>query len=111
MTWLEKYRADIERLCSIYKVKKLYAFGSVLTQNFTDESDIDLIVDFLDMEVEECVDSYFDFKFALQDLFGRQVDLLEERAIRNLHFMKCIGPTIESVFSNAKNYSSKMRNN
>ncbi|MDR6803433.1 putative nucleotidyltransferase [Dyadobacter sp. BE34] len=83
MKWLENYRAEIESLCSTYKVKTLYAFGSVLTANFTDESDIDLIVDFFDMEVEEYADNYFNFKFALQDLFGRQVDLLEERAKMN----------------------------
>ena len=88
MERLEKYRAEIKTLCKTYKVKILYAFGSVLTENFTDESDIDLIVDFLDMKVEDYADNYFDFKFALQDLFGRQVDLLEERAIKDPYFRK-----------------------
>lgn len=83
MKWLEKYRAEIETLCRTYKVKTLHAFGSVLTANFTDDSDVDLIVDFFDMEVEDYADNYFNFKFALQDLFGRQVDLLEERATMN----------------------------
>lgn len=83
LKWLENYRAEIETLCNTYKVKSLYAFGSVLTEKFNDESDIDLIVDFLVMEVEDYADNYFNFKFALQDVFGRRVDLLEERGIWN----------------------------
>ncbi|MCF2516327.1 nucleotidyltransferase family protein [Dyadobacter sp. CY351] len=90
MKWLENYRAEIDTLCKTYKVKSLYTFGSVLTEKFNDESDIDLIVDFLDMEVEDYADNYFDFKFALQDVFGRQIDLLEERGIKNHRFKESV---------------------
>lgn len=100
MKWLEKYRAEIETLCKTYKVKSLYAFGSVLTENFTDESDIDLIVDFLDMEVEDYADNYFDFKFALQGMFGRPVDLLEEGAINNPYFRENLNPQRRLVYVN-----------
>ena len=31
------------------------------------------------------IDNYFDFKYSLQDLFGRNVDLVEEQSIKNLH--------------------------
>ena len=43
--FLEKYINDIRNLCQKNKVKNLYVFGSVLTDSFTDKSDIDLIVD------------------------------------------------------------------
>jgi uncharacterized protein len=95
---LEKYRPEIEALCKIYKVKTLYAFGSVLTERFTDESDIDLIVDFLDIEVEDYADNYFDFKFALQDSFGRRVDLLESQRIADTYFQKTISEKILLVY-------------
>ena len=35
---------SIKALCKSHKVKSLYAFGSVLSDKFNDESDIDLIV-------------------------------------------------------------------
>jgi predicted nucleotidyltransferase len=54
----------------------LYAFGSVLTPNFNTNSDVDLIVDFKDIDVKDYADNYFDFKFTLQDIFKRKVDLL-----------------------------------
>jgi hypothetical protein len=77
MDRLEKYKASISKLCETYKVKSLYAFGSVLIDNFDAESDIDLIVDFSNMGVEDYADNYFDFKFSLQEIFKRPVDLLE----------------------------------
>lgn len=61
----------------------MYAFGSVLTDKFTATSDIDLVVDFSTIAVEDYADNYFDFKFSLQDVFNRPVDLLEEKAIKN----------------------------
>ena len=76
-------------------VKKLYAFGSVLTDNFNNESDFDLIVDFSNIAVEDYADNYFDFKFSLQDIFERPIDLLEEKALKNLYFR-------QSVYQNRK---------
>ena len=64
----------------------MYAFGSVLTPNFNTNSDIDLIVDFKEIDVKDYADNYFDFKFSLQDIFNRPVDLLEEQAVKNPYF-------------------------
>jgi predicted nucleotidyltransferase len=68
MDRLKLYASDIAELCKIHKVKSLYIFGSVLKNKFNNESDIDLIVDFENMDVEDYADNYFDFKFALQDI-------------------------------------------
>ena len=77
---------DINRLCSNHKVKQLYAFGSVLTNNFNNESDVDLIVDFDPIDISLYADNYFDLKFSLQKILNRPIDLLEEKAIRNPYF-------------------------
>ncbi|CAG5068063.1 hypothetical protein DYBT9623_00791 [Dyadobacter sp. CECT 9623] len=98
METLEKYKAAIINLCKRHKVKSLYAFGSVLTDKFDGESDIDLIVDFTNMEVEEYADNYFDFKFSLQDIFKRPVDLLEEKAIKNPYFLQNLNQQRQLVY-------------
>lgn len=90
MNRLKAYTPDIIKLCETHKVKSLYAFGSVLTDNFKKESDIDLIVDFSNIAVEEYADNYFDFKFSLQDVLKRPIDLLEEKAIKNPYFRKSL---------------------
>jgi len=88
--YLHNYYNSLLKLCQQYRVKTLYAFGSVLTERFGTNSDVDLIVEFNDIPIEEYADNYFDFKFSLQDIFNRQVDLLEEQAIRNPYLRKNI---------------------
>jgi len=81
--YLDSYKNSLISLCKQNKVKSLYVFGSVLTENFNDTSDIDLVVDIDSNDPFEYADSYFNLKFALQDLLKRTIDLLENKAIRN----------------------------
>ena len=89
---------DIIKLYKTHKVKSLYAFGSVLSDDFNNESDIDLIVDFSKMDVEDYADNYFDFKFALEKLLERPVDLLEERAINNPYFRRAVNEQRKFIY-------------
>lgn len=84
MDFFSKYRPSIIALCEKHKVKRLFVFGSVLTSRFTEKSDIDLVVDF-DKEVEQVdyVNNFFDLRDALSAIFHREIDLLEDKAIRN----------------------------
>jgi predicted nucleotidyltransferase len=98
MNMLDKHIVDIKKLCENHKVKSLYAFGSVLTDRFNSNSDIDLIVDFSKIEVEDYADNYFDFKFSLQDILNRPIDLLEEKAIKNPYFRKSLNQQRELIY-------------
>lgn len=81
--YLDNYTNSLIKLCEQNRVKSLYVFGSVLTDRFNDNSDIDLIVDIDSNDPFEYADSYFNLKFALQDLLRRPIDLLENKAIKN----------------------------
>jgi predicted nucleotidyltransferase len=81
---------DIMNLCKTHKVKSLYAFGSVLTDKFNSESDIDLIVDFENLDVLDYGDNYYELKFSLENILKRSIDLLEEKAIKNPYFRKTV---------------------
>ncbi|MBK9212654.1 MAG: nucleotidyltransferase domain-containing protein [Saprospiraceae bacterium] len=98
MNILETYTSDIKKLCESHKVKSLYAFGSVLTERFNGESDIDLIVDFSNIEVEDYADNYFEFKFSLQDILKRPIDLLEEKAIKNPYFKQSVNQQRKQIY-------------
>jgi predicted nucleotidyltransferase len=95
---LEKYNSDIKKLCEKHKVKSLYVFGSALTDRFNSESDIDLIVEFSNIEVEDYADNYFDFKFLLQEILKRPVDLLEEKAIKNPYFKQSVNQQRQLIY-------------
>jgi len=99
MNRLSLYKDQINELCASHKVKSLYAFGSVLTSDFDNNSDIDLIVDFKDVDVNDYADNYFDLKFSLQDIFKRPIDLLEEQAIKNPYFKQVVNQTKELVYA------------
>ena len=90
MNLIDQNINSISKLCESHKVNHLYAFGSVLTNKFSEKSDIDLIVDFKDIELLKYADNYFDFKFSLEDLLKRHIDLLEEKAIKNPYFKQSV---------------------
>jgi len=66
-------RARLEELCRRYKIQRLALFGSVIREDFNDDSDVDILVEFLpDARVGL---SFFSLQDELSQLLGRQVDL------------------------------------
>ncbi len=87
MDILNQHIDQINRLCELNKVTALFAFGSVITDKFKSDSDIDLVVDIEDNDPISYSDKYFNLKFKLEEILKRQIDLLELKAIRN-RFLK-----------------------
>lgn len=73
MKLLEINIRSIFEVCRKYKVKVLYAFGSILTSRFNGESDIDLAVSFdkESLALEDYADKFFDFQFDLEKFFPK----------------------------------------
>jgi len=97
--FFDGYINDLTQLCLQNKVKSLYAFGSVLSSRFDNDSDIDLIVDIDSVNPLEYADCYFNLKFALQDLFDRPVDLLENKAIKNIYLRQEIDNSKKMLYA------------
>jgi len=95
---LKKNTNIISELCETHKVKELYAFGSVLSSNFNNESDIDLIVNFFPQDVLEYADNYYELKFALEEILKREIDLLEEKAIKNPYFKEVVNQNKQLIY-------------
>jgi predicted nucleotidyltransferase len=83
MPFIDQHITEIESLCSKHGVQKLYAFGSVLSDRFSDDSDVDFLVDFSGIDLSRYADNYFELKFALEETLQHAVDLIEEKALRN----------------------------
>ena len=94
----EKYISEIKRLCELNNVKSLFAFGSVTREDFNDNSDIDLVVDFNENDPFIYTDLYFNLKSKLEELLRRQVDLIEERGIRNKFFKSELDKTKVKIY-------------
>jgi hypothetical protein len=90
MNIVERNIDRLIELCKNHKVSELYIFGSILTEKFSDKSDIDFLVQFEKIDILEYFDNYMDFKENLEKLLDRPVDLLENQAIRNPVFRKVV---------------------
>ena len=95
---LEKHSKAIKELCKKYRVSSLFVFGSVLREDFNEHSDIDFLVDFEDFAIVEYADNYLDFKFSLEDLLEKDVDLLENKAVRNPYFRQAIDISKQRIY-------------
>ncbi len=98
MNLVEKNKDTIIALCKKYKVAQLFVFGSVLSDKFQNNSDIDFIVDFQNIDLYDYADNYFDLKFSLEKLFKREVDLLEDKAITNPFLRQSINSSKQIVY-------------
>jgi len=90
MTLIDNNIEKIKQLCDLHKVKELYVFGSVLSDNFNEHSDIDFLIQFGQVELLDYFENYMTLKEKLETLFDRPVDLIENQAIRNPIFRNIV---------------------
>jgi len=98
LMYLDNYINEIEKMCVKHKVKFLCVFGSALTSNFSESSDVDFIVDLEPTDPIDYTENYFALKFQLEDLLKRPVDLLEYRAVRNPYLKKKVNETQKLIY-------------
>jgi len=96
---IEKRKEDLKRICQTLKIKRLYAFGSVVSDKFTDKSDIDFLISFSDnLSVDEYTNNYFSLHYKLRELFNREIDIVTERTLSNPYFIESINETKELIY-------------
>lgn len=104
MNILYQHIDQIRSLCEQNKVKYLFAFGSVTSDSFRPESDIDLVVEIDENDPVSYSDRYFNLKFQLEDMLKREIDLLEQRAIKNRFLKNEIDRTKVLIYGKEDSY-------
>jgi uncharacterized protein len=89
---------EVKALCVAHNVKSLYAFGSVCTERFNDESDIDLLISFNSMDYADYADAYFDLTDKFESLFRRPVDLVTDKSLSNPYFIDSVNQTKTLIY-------------
>lgn len=74
--------AGIKAFCQKWKVQELSLFGSVLTDEFRPDSDVDVLVVF-EPDADWDLWDVLHAQEELKGLLGREVDLVEKGAMRN----------------------------
>jgi predicted nucleotidyltransferase len=84
-------REEIAAICRLHHVRTLAVFGSAVREDFdVSSSDIDLRVEFDADSIAHYADNFFDLQDALATTFGRPVDIVSTKVIRNPYFRKAI---------------------
>lgn len=90
---------EIELLCKVYNVKKMFVFGSVCNDNFNESSDIDFLISFDDISIEKYTDNFFELHYKLEKLFNRKIDLLTENSLSNPYLIQSIEETKQLLYA------------
>ena len=72
----------IAEFCRRWRVRELSLFGSVLTEEFRPDSDVDVLVAF-EAGGRPSLEEWLEMEGELGSLFGREVDLVERRRVVN----------------------------
>ncbi len=96
---VEQKLIPLRDLCKTYYVENLFLFGSAVKDKFNKDSDLDFLVNFSsELELLNYADNYFDFLTELQQLFGREVDLVTENSLKNPILIQEINKTKVPVY-------------
>lgn len=90
---------QVKKKCKELGVKRLSVFGSVLSDGFTPQSDVDFLIAFDEkLSIEEYTNNYFALHEFLQRVLNRKVDVLTESSLNNPFFIQQVNNTKQLVY-------------
>jgi hypothetical protein len=97
---IEQKRPQLERICRQRHVRRIDLFGSGAGSGFDPgQSDLDFLVTFEELGIDEYADAYFGLLEDLQALFQRPVDLVVDSAIQNPYFRQAVESTRTPIYA------------
>ncbi len=73
----------IGEICRRFGVAELAVFGSALREDFGPDSDVDFLVVFENDDCGPWLSKFTELEEALTELLGRDVDVVDKRAVEN----------------------------
>jgi len=90
----------VAKLFKEHKVKSAYAFGSLVSGKFDNESDIDLLINFEEgLEPLEKGEMWWNLHDTLRDIFNRKIDLVIENSLKNPYFIEEINEKKQLIYA------------
>lgn len=92
---IEKIRQFFE----MHKIERAFIFGSAVTGDFNEKSDLDFLVRFQpDLDPLEKGELWWNLHDKLRDFFNREIDIVTENSLKNPYFIKELDETKELVY-------------
>lgn len=91
MNLINQHIDQIKKICSDHQVEQLFLFGSIITDKFSNQSDVDVLIQFSSfIDPLDYFNNYMDFKEKLEDVLNREIDIVENQAVRNPIFRRIL---------------------
>lgn len=96
---IQPYLPKVIELFKKHKIKNAFLFGSVLSEKFNENSDLDFLINFIDYSDPLIVgQSIWDLEDELETITNRKIDLLIERSLKNPYFIKELNNTKQLIY-------------
>jgi hypothetical protein len=97
---IEDKRPQFEEVCRRHRVQRIELFGSATASDFdAARSDLDFLVTFQELGLDQYADAYFGLLEDLESLFQRPVDLVVDSAIQNPYFRQAVESTRTLIYA------------
>ena len=97
---LSSHITELHSIFKVHHVAKAEVFGSALTSDFNQESDIDILVTFdNNIALLDYADNYFTLKECLEEVLNRRVDLVSSKSLKNPVLIESINKTKQSLYA------------
>jgi len=97
---IENKRDQLKSICRRFHISRLEVFGSAVDGSFDPKrSDLDFLVEFDCSESVNAFHQFFGFQRALSALFGRRVDLVTAKAMRNPYFIEAVNQSRMLIYA------------
>jgi predicted nucleotidyltransferase len=90
---------EIIELFKKHYIKSAYAFGSAVTDKYSEQSDVDFIINFQEgLDPLLAGEHWWGLHDELRELLNREIDLVTERSLKNPYFIKQLKETRVAIY-------------
>ncbi|SRR5690606_15043083 len=83
----------------MHKIERAFIFGSAVTGEFNEKSDLDFLIRFQpDLDPLEKGELWWNLHDKLRDFFNREIDIVTENSLKNPYFIKELDETKELIY-------------
>jgi uncharacterized protein len=96
---IKSKKNELIQICKSLKIQRMNVFGSVVSDKFDKNSDIDFLIAFYDnISIEEYTENYFELHYKLREIFNREIDIVTEKTLSNPYFINSINNSKELIY-------------
>ena len=100
MKIIDDLRQELPNVCEKYDIAFVDLFGSLARDEEQADSDIDLIIDFNEPRNFETSKRFFGFLHSIEDRYGKNVDILTSKSLKNPYLIKEINKDRIRLYGN-----------